>query len=290
MTHDSLPGGNVVVLGARSAVGSELVRRLAGSVQGRLVACGRSPVAGLPCDEWRHLDLAHAGAADELASMRPAVILCAAPIFLAAPHLASASTRCDPLVVACSSMSAVAKASSALPRERQLSESLLAAERTLRDPGASRRVTILRPTMIWGSGSDANVGTLVRFARRFRFLVAPGPPTGLRQPVHFADVASAMLAAARTGAAAGRILELGGGERLPATELVRRVARAARVPCLTVPHAAWHGAGAGIVRMARPSLAGALHRLTQDQLADNEHAARLLGVRPRGFILPADLS
>jgi uncharacterized protein YbjT (DUF2867 family) len=51
---------------------------------------------------------------------------------------------------------------------------------------------------------------------------------GLRQPVHADDIARAVVACIATGAASARVLEIGGGERLPYHAMFRRV------------HASWH--------------------------------------------------
>lgn len=290
MPHPSVPRGTAVVLGAGTAVGGEVLRLLGAAGFRRVVACGRTqPAAGGP-HEWRRIDLAAPEAADRLSDLAPDVVVSAAPVFVAARALAAAIARSGVRVSACSSMSVLSKESSPDRRERAVAASLRDAESTLLESAGAGGVAILRPTMIWGSGRDANVGALVRFARRFRFLPAPGPPTGLRQPVHFADVAACAVAAALAPPSGAATFELGGGERLSATELVERVALACGVRCMTLPAATWRALGA--VGACIPGLpaAGAAHRLAQDQLADNAAACRAFGVRPRGFIHAGDLA
>jgi nucleoside-diphosphate-sugar epimerase len=101
----------------------------------------------------------------------------------------------------------------------------------------------------------------------------------LRQPVHAADVAGAVVRAL-DGGGAGRVIEIGGGERLTAATMFERVR--ASLPVTTLPLRI----PAPIVRVAArclPALRGPLTRLDSDLVADNAELERLLGVYPRGF-------
>jgi uncharacterized protein YbjT (DUF2867 family) len=103
---------------------------------------------------------------------------------------------------------------------------------------------------------------------------------GLRQPVHADDIAQAVLAALECSAAAGRILPIGGGERLPAGEMFARVRRSLPQTTLPLPLPAW------LLRLSRyalPRLRGPLNRLDVDLVADNGELQRLLGISPRPF-------
>jgi nucleoside-diphosphate-sugar epimerase len=103
--------------------------------------------------------------------------------------------------------------------------------------------------------------------------------SGLRQPVHAADIAKAVVRAL-DGDAAGQVVPIGGGERLPASEMFARVH--ASLPVHTVPLRI----PAPLIRMGArwvPPMRGALTRLQQDLVADNGELERLLGVHPRPF-------
>jgi uncharacterized protein YbjT (DUF2867 family) len=100
--------------------------------------------------------------------------------------------------------------------------------------------TILRPTMIYGTGGDRNLSrllTLLARLRRVPLLPVPGGGTALQQPVHVADVASAVLATVRRPAAVGRSYDLAGPAPLTFGELLKAAADAvgSRVKFVPVP-------------------------------------------------------
>ncbi|TAN05091.1 MAG: hypothetical protein EPN38_12730 [Rhodanobacteraceae bacterium] len=183
-------------------------------------------------------------------------------------------------VVATSSMSAESKQASPVAGERALSQRLRAGEAALARACDRRGIawTVLRPTILYGAARDRSLTPLARSAARWRVFGLPAG-TGLRQPVHVADVALAV-ERALGGAAAGRVLPIGGGERLPAAEMFARVR--ASLPVRTCPlpiPLPLIRLGARVV----PRMRGPLTRLRQDLIADNTELERLLGVHPRGF-------
>jgi nucleoside-diphosphate-sugar epimerase len=208
------------------------------------------------------------------------------PLAAFAGWLARGALPLAPRVVATSSMSAESKRDSAVPAERELARQLRDGETAL--AAACARLgcawTVLRPTLIYGAGLDKSLTPIARRALRTRVFPLPAGD-GLRQPVHAADIAQAVLAALDTPAAAGRILPLGGGERIRAAEMFARVRRSLPAATLPLPLPAW------LLRAARhalPALAGPLDRLGSDLVADNSELSRLLGVAPRPFRPDAD--
>ena len=192
-------------------------------------------------------------------------------------------------VVALSSMSAVSKARSPHRGERELAERMRRAEDALArrcdDLGAPW--TVLRPTLLWGTGMDRSLSRLARMAMRWRCMPLP-QARGLRQPVHVDDVAAAVLASLHNADASGSCIECGGGERLAVHELFRRVRDSVpqRTVALPVPALLLRGV-APMARFSRAASAAA--RLNDDLLADNARLERVLGVHPRGFgPVPAD--
>ena len=271
-----------IVLGAASPVGTRLLQALSGTGD-RVIAISRSMDAAYPGIEVRSIDLASSGAGRQLSALRPTRILCVAPIVASATTLRFAAEETGARVVACSSMSTIAKSASPHHADREVARQLLQSEAVLQQSSAWGQCTILRPTMIWGSDRDRNVARLLGLAARLRVLPCPGAPTGLRQPVHESDVAAAIVAAARHDGTAGRIMEIGGGECLSVTQLIRRVAEASGVPAVEIPHGIWSLLSARPVRPFVRRWHGVLSRMRQDQLADNRCAADLIDYRPRGF-------
>ena len=265
----------VLVCGASSQIGffllPELVR--AGVPVLALSRGTRAPLAGVT---WLQGALPRVPGAANVARS----VCCFAPLdALAAWVQAGVAAKLE-RVVATSSMSAESKQASPVAGEREVSRRLREGEAALARACERRGIawTILRPTLIYGAARDRSLTPLARRAMRWRVFGLPAG-SGLRQPVHAADIAQAV-AHALDGRAAGRVIPIGGGERLPAAEMFARVR--ASLPARTLPlhvPAPLIRAGAGLV----PPLRGALTRLQQDLVADNGELERLLGVQPRSF-------
>jgi len=194
--------------------------------------------------------------------------------------------RCDVpparALVAVSSMSVVSKQASLIDSERAMVAGMLASEQALalECKRLGMTWTILRPTMIYGAGLDLNLTPLARRARRRRWFPLPHG-TGLRQPVHAADVAEAARRALVCPEANGKILSIGGGERLPVREMFARTRRSVGVWTLPVPIWRWMQ---HCVAWMLPSARGPISRLNMDLVADNGEIMQLLGIAPRPFM------
>ena len=184
-------------------------------------------------------------------------------------------------VIAASSMSAESKRHSVVPAERALSRHLRESEAALSKVCEQHDCpwTILRPTLIYGAGLDKSLSPIARRALRTRVFPLPAG-NGLRQPVHADDIAQAVLAALDTPAAAGKILSLGGGERITAREMFARVRRSLPVTTLPLPFPGWL---LGIAGHLLPQVQGPLARLESDLIADNHELEQLLHIHPRSF-------
>jgi len=199
--------------------------------------------------------------------------------------------RCDlppaRALVAVSSMSVVSKQASIIDSERAMVEGMLASEQVL--ARECKRLgmtwTLLRPTMIYGAGLDRNLTPLARRARRWRWFPLPSG-RGLRQPVHAADVAEAARRALVCLEANGKILSIGGGERLTVREMFARTRRNVGVWTLPVPVWRWMQR---CVAWMLPSARGPISRLDSDLIADNDDIMQLLGITPRPFIPKAQM-
>ncbi len=94
--------------------------------------------------------------------------------------------------------------------------------------------TLFRPTLIYGAGVDKSLTPIVQAALRCRVFPIPAG-RGQRQPVHAEDIATAIMAAPGSPFARGHTFPIGGGERMSAAEMFRRVRRSAGGPTLPAP-------------------------------------------------------
>jgi nucleoside-diphosphate-sugar epimerase len=185
-------------------------------------------------------------------------------------------------IVAISSMSAQTKQDSPDPAERALAACLRGAEARVREITSLRGIdcTIFRPTLVYGAGIDRTLAPLARFARRWRVLPIPFGASGLRQPVHAADLAAACSSVIANTATFGKTYELGGGERLHFDAMIRRVGEAIPGFVLPLPMPLT------VLRLFAQSARiapGALARLRIDLTAVNADAARDFDYSPRPF-------
>ena len=194
-----------------------------------------------------------------------------------------------PRVVAFGSTSLDTKRGSGDPAERGLAGRLKQGEDSVFTTAASRgdAATLLRPTLVYGSGRDASLSRIAALARRTGVFPLPRGACGLRQPVHVEDLADAALACLDAPATHGRAYALPGGETLPYREMVARVlaclqppARLVELPAPLFAAALWLAR-----RTGRASGLGdaAIDRMRQDLVFDTAPAARDFGYAPRPF-------
>jgi len=266
----------VVVFGASSQIGHFLLPRLRARGE-TVLALSRKERPEEEGITWLQGELP-----DRMPDVgRPLVVISFGPLLSFAKWLASTPLLPGTRVVATSSMSAETKAESDVPAERAMSQLLRDGETALANVCERNGAlwTIFRPTLIYGAGLDKSLTPIARRAMRQRVFPLPAG-RGLRQPVHADDIAAAVVAALDCPEAAGRILPLGGGERITAGEMFARVRRSLPVTTLPAPMPAW------VLRLGRhavPRLRGPLTRLESNLIADNSELERLLGVSPRPF-------
>ena len=157
---------------------------------------------------------------------------------------------------------------------------------------------ILRPTMIYGAPGDRNLSRLLPLLCRLPVLPVPGG-RHLQQPVHVADVAHAVLAAAELigadlasagpdGAKPGGVTyDLAGPVPLTFGELLRTAGQAvgSRTRFVPVPLPPVLAAARGYELVSRsPRIrAEQVRRLAEDKAFGIRAAARDLGFAPRSF-------
>lgn len=139
--------------------------------------------------------------------------------------------------------------------------------------------TILRPTMIYGTGRDRNISRLLRFLKRSP--VFPVCGNALWQPIYVEDLADAVRAALDSPRTIRQTYNVAGAGPLRFRELVRTAGAAVgrRVIMVRVPiQLAVLGA-----RLSRVVTNEQVRRLAEDKAFDYAPAARDFGFRPRTF-------
>ena len=281
------------VLGASSLVGGRLLPLLT-EARWQVTAFSRKAV-GPTSDgvEWRRLLLTKSDSFQKGEGVMPHWI-CLAPIWILPDYFGLLEAQGVRRVVVLSSTSRYTKNDSSDPQEQAIAFRLIEAEACVREWAESRGVewVILRPTLIYGSGLDKNITEIMRFIRRFGFFPLFGKASGLRQPIHAADVAGACLSAMQAPDAANRAYNISGGEMLTYRDMVARVfAALGRPPRLfPVPLLAFRVAVAllrCLPRYRKWSTAMA-ERMNRDMVFDHSEAVRDFGFKPRAFALSAE--
>lgn len=277
----------VIVTGASSQVGRFLLPLL--SAEGReILAISRDPEKGstrdLPNVRWIKADITREF--EIMPPTRPAALIHIAPVW-DAPRFAD-GLRPD-RIVAVSSTSAMTKAESASPKERDISKKLLDGEKGLAEACAKTGapLTIFRPTMIYGAGLDKNVTSIARFIKKAKFFPIVGEGRGLRQPIHAEDLARAILSALDTPSTFGKTYNIGGGETLTYRAMVERIFTGLGLKPLiiNVPPFVFETALRVVSLLPRfshitPQMAG---RMSADMVFDNAEAVKDFGYSPRSF-------
>lgn len=280
----------VGVLGASSFVGRELLRLLDQKGIAAL-AHSRTPSRfGTPSVPFRGISAANFLASAPIHSW---ISLC--PIHALAgllPLLELAGVR---HLVAVSSTSKFTKIDSADASERCLAMSLDSAEKHIRAWGEARgvRVFILRTTMIYDGIHDANVAAIAGFVRRFGWYPVLAPASGLRQPIHARDVASACISALALDLPSSDY-NLSGGEILTYRRMVERIFESLGLSprILSLPSILLM-CGVPFLRLLprfRHLSFSMFQRMNEDLAFDHSEAARDLKFTPRGFDLLSDLN
>lgn len=194
-----------------------------------------------------------------------------------------------PRVVAFGSTSVEVKHASGDAHERDLAARLAAGEAGVLAACTRMQAaaTLLRPTLVYGSGRDATLSRIAALARRTGVAVLPRGANGLRMPVHVDDLARAAVGCLPVAASHGRAYALPGGEALAYREMVHRVlqalqppARLVEVPAPLFALAVRAAQAAGRLQGLGPAVVA---RMREDLVFDAGPASRDFGYAPRAF-------
>jgi nucleoside-diphosphate-sugar epimerase len=163
---------------------------------------------------------------------------------------------------------------------------------------------VLRPTMIYGGGRDANIERLIRWVERRGWFPAIGGGRALIQPVHRSDVARLAVACFEQFADLSNpesapnnfaAIPLGGGDQLSMAECIQSITLALKehglikrttTRIIPIPSVLIGPAGVALGLLKRRSPAAytdSLRRMTEDKIVDNSRAQEVLSRTPLTF-------
>ena len=148
-------------------------------------------------------------------------------------------------------------------------------------------VTILRPTMIYGTPGDRNMIRLVRWLNRLPLLPVFGNGRSLQQPVHVLDVAWAVVQVLEASVTINRQFNISGAGALTYNDVVSLTARALgrRVQRFHIPARPMVAALQASERLGitLPIKAEQVLRLNEDKAFSHAEAAEAFGYTPMAF-------
>lgn len=185
------------------------------------------------------------------------------------------------------STSIVTKIDSVVPSERDGIRQLADGEEKLRRVCEKLGLdwVVLRPTIVYAEGQDANVTRLSRFIERFGFFPLAGLGGGLRQPVHAEDLATAAISAALSPLTCNKVYALPGKDIITYREMVGRIFDGLGKPrkIVQIPPSIWKMA----FKTFSPFFPNANYamgmRMSQDMVFDGSPAFVDFGWDPRPF-------
>lgn len=214
----------IILTGARGVVGCPLSQRLRAEARPfKAVSRAASNQKGENLVCW---DLHRAMSPQQAAELTAATTLIhCAPIWLLSARITDFITLGVRRVIVFSSTSVQSKQTSSDASEQALVAQLADAEQTVERVchEAGVKLTIFRPSMIYGYGRDQNVFKIASVIRRFGFMLLVGNADGLRQPVHADDLVDACLAVLESPSTYGKTYTLAGAERLSYRAMVERI-------------------------------------------------------------------
>jgi nucleoside-diphosphate-sugar epimerase len=280
------------VLGATSPAGEQAVRSLVRDGY-PVVAFSRSRR-----DDARDSGAAWVSLGDDLATIEASVgtisvwiALC--PVWVLSEHFELLSRLGARRIVCLSSTSQFTKAPSQNAYEAEVVDRLTEGEAAVTTWAEDAGIgwTVLRPTLIYGRGTDRNLAEIVRIIRKARLFPLFGPARGLRQPIYVDDVATASIQAARSPQAVNRSYNLSGGEVLSYREMIVRIFRAMNLKPRLVTVPIWvFNLALALLRLLpryRNWNSEMVQRMSLDMVFDHKDASRDFGFDPRPFELSA---
>lgn len=204
---------------------------------------------------------------------------CDAVVHVAGIQLGAALARVPELREAASLV--VVSSAGVYSRHRSSAVQYRAGEDALR--AAHPRAVIVRPTMIYGSAQDRNVHHVIAFARKFRCLPIVGRGRALVQPIHYVDLAHALIDL--VAVPGPLVIDAGGEAALTMRDAARAIFDGLQIAprFVPVPFAAAMTGATVVDHMRATRWRERVERMLEDRTADNRSLIGNTGVRPRSF-------
>lgn len=202
------------------------------------------------------------------------------------PILARAGVK---RIIAFGSTSVFTKALSENAYEKDVVERLKKAEMELAAKSEVHGIqwTLLRPTLIYGLGLDANITSLAKSIDALRFFPVYPPAFGRRQPVHADDLAIAVMQALSTGKTVNKAYNLAGKDILTYREMLERIFHVCKIKPWIIPTTLLPFIldVVGLLR-GKPHMNGEIaRRMNEDLVFFHDEATQDFDYRPRGFLI-----
>jgi len=278
---------NILLTGASGQIGYFLLQRL--EHQNRsIIAVSRQPQKALFGEQWVICDLLHNDPFEQTGSVD--IWIHAGILTLSIPWLASAARAGVKHIITFSTTSIFTKLDSSSPQESALVEGIRNSERDVIEQCGqwAMRWTILRPTLIYGRGTDQNIAFITQMIQRFGFFPLVGSGAALRQPVHADDLAIAVMQIMATRQAFDHAYNLSGGEVLSYKEMVIRIFASLRKPVRTISISPMiYKTMIVTMKHVVPRYAfiqtSMVDRMHRDMVFDHDEASRDFDYQPRSF-------
>ncbi len=282
----------VLVLGATGQVGLFAVAKLLGS--GREIVAVSRRVTEISDTALDGLSKSSLGGAVRLlrAGRDRFALLSCGPVPLAVEVLRASGKGSDPgleRVVVTGTTSIHSKRNSMDAGERALIAEIEAALARMLETCQMLDVplSVLHPTMIYGCGMDRNLSRVYHWIERFGFAPVARNATGLRQPLHVADLARTLAGAVTADPATRLDSPVCGGAALPYEEVIGRLFEAAGRPRRMLRLPGW---SYGLMASMGALLSGGgsvnaemFRRQSLDLVFDDTAARHVLGHSSRAF-------
>jgi nucleoside-diphosphate-sugar epimerase len=278
----------ILVTGATSIVGRYLLPLL--SAQGYpLIAVSRYLHERSGSETWVCTDIATNPIPPEARCAETLIHL--GPLPLLTSLLQSGDLGVVRRVIAIGTTSIFTKADSGSSEERSAVAVQNQAEENLATIAEKRKYhwTLFRPTLVYDGRHDKNIALIARFIARFGFFPVMKPASGLRQPLHAADLAWACATVLDKPLTMSRSYNLAGGQVLSYREMVEKVFRSlGKQPRLVTVRPWLYHVALAMIRLhphyqyIRPEMAS---RMNMDMVYDFSAAHHDFGFSPRPFNL-----